>query len=51
MKGLLENPGKHRTRGVGVGKGTQVAHLAPPAENAPGLIKDVFLYLKTKNSR
>ena len=46
MKGLLENPGKYRTRGVGVVKGSQVAHLAPPAENVPGLMKDLFLYLK-----
>lgn len=46
MKGLIENPGKYRTRGVGVIKGSQVAHLAPPAENVPGLMKDLFIYLK-----
>ncbi len=46
MNGLIENPGKYRTRGVGVVKGSQVAHLAPPAENVPGLMKDLFRYLK-----
>jgi Fic family protein len=46
MKGLIENPGRYRTRGVGVVKGSQVAHFAPPAENVPGLMKDLFIYLK-----
>lgn len=46
MKGLIENPGNYRTRGVGVVKGSQVAHLAPPAGNVPGLMKDLFKYLK-----
>ncbi|MBN7810205.1 Fic family protein [Algoriphagus sp. H41] len=46
MKGLVDQPGKYRTRGVGIVKGSQVAHLAPPAENVPGLMKDLFLYLK-----
>lgn len=27
----------------------QVAHLAPPAENVPGLMKDLFRYLKEDN--
>lgn len=46
MNGLIDQPGKYRTRGVGIVKGSQVAHLAPPAENVPGLMKDLFLYLK-----
>lgn len=49
MIGLMDNPGKYRTRGVGVVKGSQVAHLAPPAENVPGLMKDLFQYLKEEN--
>lgn len=49
MTGLMDNPGKYRTRGVGVVKGSQVAHLAPPAENVPGLMKDLFRYLKGDN--
>ena len=49
MTGLMDNPGKYRTRGVGVVKGSQVAHLAPPAENVPSLMKDLFQYLKEDN--
>ncbi|WP_425637247.1 Fic family protein [Algoriphagus yeomjeoni] len=45
MKGLIDQPGKYRSRGVGVVKGSQVAHLAPPAANVPGLMKDLFQYL------
>jgi Fic family protein len=46
MKELIKNPGKYRTSGVGVVKGSQVAHLAPPAQYVPGLMKDLFGYLK-----
>lgn len=46
MKDLVASPGKYRTKGVGVVKGSQVAHLAPSAEMVPGLMKDLFNYLK-----
>lgn len=46
MKGLIDGPGSYRARSVGVVKGSQVAHLAPPASNVPGLMKDLFKYLK-----
>ena len=46
MKGLMKNPGEFRTQGVGVVKGERVQHLAPPFENVPGLMKDLFHYLK-----
>jgi Fic family protein len=46
MKGLITQAGAYRTSGVGVVKGSQVAHLAPPAQNVPGLMKDLFNYLK-----
>ena len=46
MKELIDQPGSYRTRGVGVVKGSQVAHLAPPASNVPGLMKELFQYLK-----
>lgn len=49
MKGLIENAGKYRNLGVGIFQGSKVAHLAPPAENVPFLIKDLFNYLKNKN--
>ena len=46
MQGLIENPGKFRTKGVGVFKGDQVAHLAPPAWNVENLMQNLFTYLK-----
>lgn len=45
MKGLIENPGKFRTKGVGVFKGEEVAHVAPPAWNVENLMKNLFQYL------
>ncbi len=46
MKGLLTNPGKYRTKSVGIVKGVEVAHVAPPYANVPFLMKDLFTYLK-----
>jgi Fic family protein len=49
MKGLVENPGVFRTKGVGVFKGEIVAHVAPPAWNVENLMQELFKYLKTSN--
>ncbi|WP_026763314.1 Fic family protein [Sediminibacterium salmoneum] len=46
MQGLVPHPGQYRKSGVGIVKGNQVAHLAPPAKNVPFLMKNLFLYLK-----
>ncbi|TDR25406.1 Fic family protein [Flavobacterium cheniae] len=46
MNGLIQSPGKYRTKGVGIVKGNMVEHVAPPAENVPYLMKDLFEYLK-----
>jgi len=46
MQGLIENAGKYRKQGVGIVKGSKVEHLAPPFENVPYLMKDLFDYLK-----
>jgi len=46
MKGLIDQPDSYRTRSVRVVKGSQVAHVAPPAQLVPGLMKDLFHYLK-----
>ena len=46
MKGLVTDPGNFRTKGVGVFKGEQIAHLAPPAWNVKFLMQDLFEYLK-----
>lgn len=48
MQNLIENPGKYRNKNVGIVKGSQVAHVAPPSENVPFLMKDLFEYLKSK---
>ena len=47
MSNLIENPGKYRKQGVGIVKGLAIEHLAPPFENVPFLMKDLFYYLKT----
>ena len=46
MNGLIENPGKYRNKGVGIVQGSNVAHIAPPAENVIYLMSDLFDYLK-----
>jgi len=47
MKGLVPENGNYRKKGVGIMAGTRLAHVAPPAENVPHLMNDLFLYLKT----
>jgi len=49
MNGLINNPGKYRNQAVGIMKGNKVAHIAPPHENTPYLMKDLFLYLKNSD--
>ena len=49
MNGLIESAGKYRTQGVGIVKGTIVEHIAPPFENVPYLMKELFKYLKDAN--
>ncbi|WP_298346676.1 Fic family protein [uncultured Algibacter sp.] len=46
MEGLIEPCGKYRNQSVGIVKGAKVEHLAPPFENVPHLMKDLFEYLK-----
>jgi Fic family protein len=49
MAGLIENSGKYRRKGVGIVKGTKVEHVAPPYENVPYLMNDLFEYLKNSD--
>jgi len=49
MKGLIDAPGKFRTKNVGIVKGSKVEHLAPSGEMVNGLMKDLFAYLKNDN--
>lgn len=46
MTGLVEAPGTYRTGGVGIMKGQDVVHLAPPAERVPALMKDLLGWLR-----
>lgn len=45
---LIVDSGKYRNQGVGIVKGSQIEHIAPPYENVPYLMKDLFEYLKDK---
>ena len=47
MNGLIEKPGAYRAKGVGIVKGSQVAHIAPPHHNVKFLMRDLFAYLKS----
>ena len=46
MTGLINDPGKYRTQGVGIVKGTKLEHVAPSYKNVPFLMQDLFKYLK-----
>jgi len=49
MHGLIDQPGQLRTRGVGVVKGTEVVHMAPPADRLPYLIKTLLRYVDSSD--
>jgi Fic family protein len=46
MKDLLPDTGNFRQSGVGLFKGKEVVHVAPPYKNVSGLMADLFAYLK-----
>lgn len=46
MADLVESAGKWRTGGVGVVKGKEVVHMAPPAANVPSLMDDLLTWLQ-----
>lgn len=46
MDGLVKKPGTYRTESVGIAKNDTIEHIAPPFENVPFLIKNLFDYLK-----
>jgi len=49
LANLIANPGTFRKKSVGIVKGSEVAHLAPPFDNVPHLMKDLFIYLSSSN--
>lgn len=46
MNGLIQQPGKFRSAGAGIVKGSKLTHLAPKASMIKGLMNDLFYYLK-----
>ena len=46
MKGLIESAGKLRNKSVGIAKGSELTHIAPPSEMLKPLMNDLFDYLK-----
>ena len=49
MSGLVDKAGSYRKQSVGIVKGEKLAHLAPPFENVPYLMNNLFEYLKSKD--
>ncbi|MGV7105105.1 Fic family protein [Flavobacterium sp. U410] len=49
LQNLIKQSGKYRNQSVGIVKGSKVEHIAPPHENVPFLMKDLFEYLKDKS--
>lgn len=45
MAGLIDAPGRFRSGGVGIYRGDQLVHMAPPAARVPGLVDDLLTWL------
>ena len=50
MAGLIDEAGMYRHGGVGVMAGTQVIHMAPPADRVPQLMSDLCRWLATTDA-
>ena len=46
MSEILTNAGRFRDQGVGIQKGKEVHHVAPPAHRVPGLMADLAHWLR-----
>lgn len=47
MKGLVDNPGQLRRGDVGIYRGNQLVHMAPPASQVPRLVDELLAWLNT----
>jgi Fic family protein len=45
MAGLIDAPGRFRNGGVGIYRGDQLEHMAPPAARVPDLVDDLLTWL------
>ena len=50
MADLVDNAGRYRKGGVGVFAGEQCIHMAPPADNVPFLMADLFAWISTTDT-
>jgi len=50
MESLVDKPGSYRSKGVGITDGSNILHMAPPAERVPYLIHDLFEWVKKTDS-
>lgn len=48
MHNLVEDNGQWRQGNVGIFKGQEVAHVAPPASKVPSLMQDLFAFIKAE---
>jgi len=51
MEGLVKNPGKWRTGNIGVVDGSKVKHVAPKPNMVPGLVSNLFEFLKEEDKK
>jgi Fic family protein len=47
MRGLVDETGRYRSGGVGIFRGEQLVHMAPPADRVPKLMADFLDWLAT----
>jgi Fic family protein len=46
MAGLVDQTGRFRSGGVGIQRGVEVVHIAPPPEQVPALMDDLLAWLE-----
>ena len=49
LAGLIDTPGRFRQGGVGIYRGDQLVHMAPPAGRVPALVGDLLAWLATSH--
>jgi Fic family protein len=49
MAGLIDTPGRFRSDGVGIYRGDQLVHMAPPASRVSGLVDVLLKWLATSD--
>ena len=49
MRGLVDETGRYRSGGIGIIRGEQLVHMAPPADRVPKLMADLLDWLENTN--